>query len=316
MLAVVATFPLLTITIYLCAVSSVYCWKQKRVHGRIKLYDKLMLSSGFAVVFQVACLLDKVVSTYDLNNWTFNLVYVFVQAVFGSLNRCTVQFTLWLQMRCIVGRSNQKNYSYIVGNVAAVILIFVSVLSLVSHAVSEGLKQEGLGWTMPCHTFIIMKLIIILCHLVDLSTKMILISLVLYEVIRQKRSNRRNGFGFMDLEALAKRMVLCMMAALFNDFLLLGVALLPPTEDRALRADVMPTTSCINSLINLIILIFSFPTWRERLFPHLCKPEKKMKTVRPPTVSQAPRVSTINQQTEATSECPGKPGVKHELGWI
>ena len=172
-----------------------------------------------------------------------------------------------------------------------------TVISVTGNAAGEALKRKVLGWALPCKTYVIIKLILTSTIVIDLSSKMTLIAVVLLEVLRQKQANRKKGFCFADLHSIAKRMVICMAFALVNDLSFLGVALMPLLKNKKLQVELMPTVSCINSLINLIILIISFPTWKNRFIPwKMNSPLRDTCSIRTITAKHQPSTGAVTRK--------------------
>ena len=270
--AISISVPLVFCVVYITIASITFCKKERRGSGDVVVYDKLVMTSSIAVLLQLSVLFFGVLTAQDFENRIFNLSFVVTSTFFGAISRCIVQLSVWLQLRTIFrgrGESNRKTVSYIIGNVAAITSFVSSSLNLGAHGAKEGIKQKNLGWTLPCNTYIMIKMIMTLTNVMDLTTKMTLISLVLMEVLRHKRTNSLRGFEYKDLHKIARRMVICMALALINDIIMLSVAMMPRVKNRSLRLELMPTVGCINSLGNLIILIISFSSWKERFFPFI-----------------------------------------------
>ena len=306
-----ATFisiPLIICVIYITIASITFCKKERRGSRDIVIYDKLVMTSSISVLLQLSVLVFGVV-TAQVENRAFTLSFVVSSTFFGAISRCIVQLSVWLQLRMIFrgrGESNRKTMSYVIGNAASITSIVSSSLNLAAHAAKEGLRKKALGWSLPCDTYIMIKMIMTLTNVIDLTTKMTLISLVLMEVLRQKRTNSLRGFEYKDLHKIARRMVVCMALALVNDITMLSVAMMPRVKDRTLRVELMPTVGCINSLGNLFILIISFSSWKERLLPFINYQKQdsiigdlSMTNVKSKFENKS---STRNYQTEMTSD--------------
>ena len=143
------------------------------------------MTSSIAVLLQLYVLVFGVLTAQDFESRIFNLSFVVTSTFF-------VQLSFWLQLRMIFrggGESNRKTVSYVIGNVASITSIISSSLNLGTHAAKKKNQKKILDWTLSCNTYIIIKMIMTLTNIIDLTTKMTLISLVLMEVLRQKRTN-------------------------------------------------------------------------------------------------------------------------------
>lgn len=268
------------VSLYLfVAASTITIKSKKNVQKKLYFYNKFILVTSICVLTEsfFLCIWSVIYQYMKIGKYEYLNVYAHIIMTFGVC--CWIQTVLWLRTQDLYKSLRIKSTILIwIGKFNLFLTIAFSLSILFCHINARGLYAHKRNVTFSKELIIVSTASFF--GIIMSKIGFILLSVLILNKIRNNRIHL--GLRHDKLKQICNRLKVCLIVFSCNDFCFLCLAAIPKSYLPFTKNTLLPFVASSNSLLNFLILNFSFENWRTRLI--IIKFKSKSKQTQPAQV--------------------------------